>query len=112
MILIFTDTINIFFNVTIDLSSEAAICTFLNQHGSTTKTCTLVYNQSESCQLDTPDTSYTAQSASNVVRVSFPFVNNLHDGTERHCFAVRASNGTYRAIIQGILNTGTTSIIN
>ncbi len=94
--------------MTFDLSSDVAICTFLNQHDrkSTTKTCTLMYNQSESCQLDTADMSHTAQSASNVVRVSFPFVNNLHGSTERHCFVVSANNGTYRAIIQGILNTG------
>jgi hypothetical protein len=66
-----------------------------------------MYNQSESCQLvDTPDTSHTAQSASNVVRVSFLFVNNLHGSTEQHCFVVSANNGTYRAIIQGNLNTG------
>ena len=96
--------------MTFDLSSDVVICKFLNQHESTIKTCTLIYNQSESCPLDTPDTSYTAQSASDIVRVSFPFVNNLHDGTERHCFFVSASNGTYRAIIQGTLNTGKMSI--
>jgi hypothetical protein len=98
----FTDTINMFFNVTFDLSSDVAICTFLNQHESTTKTCTLMYNQSESCQLDTPDTSHTAQSASLTI-VRIPFVNN---GTGQHCFAVSASNGTYRAVIQGALNIG------
>ena len=98
--------------MTFDLSSDAVICTFLNQHESATKTCTLMYNQSENCQLDTPDTSHTAQSASDAVRVSFPFVNNLYDGTEQYCFLVSASNGTYRVIIQGTLNTGKMTIIN
>ena len=108
LILNLIDTINKFFNVTFDLSSGAAICTFLNQRESTTKTCTLVYNQSESCQLDTPDMSQTAQSASNVVRVSFPLIS---ESTEQHCFVVSASNGTYRAIIKGTLNTGTIIMI-
>ena len=53
--------------------------------------------------------SQTARGASNIVRVSFPFINNLHDSIEQHCFVVSASNGTYRAIVQGTLNTGTMS---
>ena len=74
------------------------------------KTCTIMYNQSESCQLDNLVMSQTAKTASNTVRVRFPFVNNLRDSTELHCFVVSASNGTYRAIVQGTLNTGTMSL--
>ena len=69
-----------------------------------------MYNRSESCQLDNLDMSQTAQSASNIVRVNFPFISNLHNSIEQHCFVVSANNGTYKAIMQGILNTGTMSL--
>ena len=106
--LILTDIFNNFFNVTFNLSSNAAVCIFPNQHESTTKTCSLIYNQSESCLrlLDSPvPLSQTVQSTSNTVRISFPFVNDVHDGKELHCFVVSASNGTYRVIVQGTLGT-------
>ena len=100
--------------VTIDLMSAAVICNFRQSSangGSTTKMCSIVYEQTETCEVDDTlrlsQVRKFAQDTSNSVIIGFPFVNRLSSDRQTYCFVVNATNGTYTAMIRGTFNTGT-----
>ena len=91
--------------MTFDLTSAIIVCTFLNQQPTlSARTCTITYNQSETCGIDSGPLSQTSQSTANIVRVGLPLANQK--SKERYCFEVNADNGSHTAIVKGILNTG------
>ena len=98
----------------IDLMSAAVVCTFINQQAndlsSTTKTCSIVYNQSETCEVDDmlrlSPIRQIAQDTSDNVKIGLPFVNRLHGSRGMYCFVVNATNGTHTAMIRGTFDTG------
>lgn len=102
---------NNFFAVTIDLMSSVVSCRFLNQQDRTLKSCSIMYNRSESCRVD--DALHLSrfrqisQDTSNTVVIGLPFVKQL-DGnrTGTFCFVVSATNATYTAMISGAFNIG------
>ena len=109
-----TDITNNFVAVTINLMSGAVICTFLNQRGggssSAIKSCSIVYNQSETCEVDDmlrlSPIRQIAQDRSDVVTIGLPFVNRLRGSRGSYCFVVNATNGTYTAMVRGTFDTG------
>lgn len=89
---------NGFFSVDIDLSSNSVTCTFYNQQNNNKKYCTVAYGPNEeSCDSFT-QTSY---STSNIVIVGLP--SQSLSGTT-YCFSVQGNNGSYTAIVEGILS--------
>ena len=102
---------NEFVTVTIDLMSAAVICNFQQSTSSSaTKTCSIVYNQSETCEVDDTlrlsQVRQIAQDTSDSVTIGLPFVSRLSGARQSYCFVVNATNGTYTAMIRGTFNTG------
>ena len=101
---------NSFVKVTIDPIPPMVTCAFLNQQGSSVKTCSVVYAFNETCMIGDnimlllAQMKQTAQSVSNTVMVGLPISHtfNNHSG----CFIATATNSTFTAIIQGSFNTG------
>ena len=96
---------NEFVNVTMHFSTAAVICSFINQNGSSVKSCSIIYKQSETCGIDTLRSSPTKLNAqsiySDTVTIGIPFVRALHFSEQSYCFIINASNGTHTAFVQG-----------
>lgn len=93
----------------IDLISGTAVCNFLNQHEDNMKSCSIVYNHSETCGIKVLDLSSVMQSAeniSNTVIVGLPFLKHLNGNDGMYCFVATASNGTYTVMVQGKFSSG------
>ena len=94
--------------------STAVTCTFLSSQqsngGLTTKTCSIMYNQSETCEVDDTlrlsQVRQIAQNTSDTVTIGLPYINRLRGGRDSYCFVVNATNGTYTAMIRGTFSTG------
>ena len=105
---------NEFVTVTIDLMSAAVTCDFQQSTSSSaTKTCSIVYNQSETCEVDDTlrlsQVRQIAEDTSDSVTIGLPFVNrrlSTSGARQSYCFVVNATNGTYTAMIRGTFNTG------
>ena len=108
ILFLFIDVNNSFVKVTIDSMPPVVTCAFLNQQGSSIKSCSVAYTISETCvigdMLLLPQMKQIAQSVSNTVTVGFPISHtfNNHSG----CFIATATNSTFTAMIQGSFNTG------
>ena len=98
-------TKNDFVHVTFDLTSAIIVCSFLNQQETLSmRTCTVIYNQSDTCGADSGPFSQTSQSTTNIVTIGLPLGNPRSKG--RYCFVINANNGSHTAIVKGILNAG------
>ena len=102
---------NSFVKVTVDPIPPMVICAFLNQQGSSVKTCSVIYVFSETCVIgDTlrlaQQMKQTAQSISNTVMIGLPISHTSNNQNINGCFIATATNGTFTAMIQGSFKTG------
>lgn len=109
----FSGTSDHFVNVTFDIASSAIICIFHGLMGggnSVHKTCSIMYGTNKACGLSTLHSACGRQHAENVSNAVIVGLPLLQTDTVYY-YVVTASNGTYRALIQGKVSKGVTCIV-
>ena len=105
------ESINSFVEVVIDLSSSAVSCNFFNQLSDSTKSCTIEYGPSGSCDI-LPYMSQSNYSTHSRIEIDLLTHHGFHN-ERMYCYTITASNGTLTVAVDGIFNTGIyASILN
>ena len=87
-------------------TSYSVVCTFLNQNNGVEKTCSITYGPVGGNCKTFKQTSQTL--ANDIVIVGLP----LEEIEQEYCFSVRASNGSFTAIVEGTFKNGNLNNIN
>lgn len=94
-----------FVNVTVEIASSAVICVFHGLRKNHFKTCSVIYGTNKTCGLNSLLSTCGKQSAKNVSNIVIVGLPLLQNDAVYH-YVVTASNGTYRALIQGKFSKG------
>ena len=106
-LIIHAESVNRHLEVNFDLLSSTVHCSLTSPQTRGEKHCVIEYGpQESSCTPPLPYMSESRQNTSHSLTVDLPVSGLSHSQSNRYCYIITASNGTFIVKVEGLFNAG------